>query len=251
MLTVPTRPLALLLTIAVFGAACASDERTGAQAGPGPTQPAATEEATPAIEATEAEITGAFPVEIDHAFGTTTIDAAPQRVVTWGWGSTDAAIALGVVPAAVPFDGYAGDEEGRLPWAVEAVEAMGAEQPEVLADAGTDEVPFEAIAAADPDVILAHYSGITEADYAILSDIAPTVAYPDAAWTTPWREVIEVAGQALGRQEEATQVLAEIDAAVAEATEEHPELAGLTVANVVDTAGTFYVYKRPIRASAS
>src|SRR3712207_8415598 len=34
---------------------------------------------------------GAFPVTIEHTFGTTTIDEEPQDVVTWGFGSTDAA----------------------------------------------------------------------------------------------------------------------------------------------------------------
>ena len=42
---------------------------------------------TPAAEAFE-------PVTIEHAFGSTEIDERPQRVVTWGWGSRDAAIAL-------------------------------------------------------------------------------------------------------------------------------------------------------------
>jgi iron complex transport system substrate-binding protein len=186
---------------------------------------------------------GSFPVEIDHAFGTTTIADAPERVVTWGWGSTDAAIALGVVPVAIPFEGYAGDDEGRLPWTTEAVEAAGSQQPAVLPQVSGDEIPLEAIAAADPDVILAHYSGITADDYALLSEIAPTVAYPDAPWTTPWREVIDVTGQALGRTAEAEAVLADIDAAVAEAAAAHPELDGLTVASVVDAAGTFYVYR--------
>ncbi len=236
--------LLLALLLALVLAACAADDGT-TTAAEGDDAPAeATEEAAGADAAEgEGAAEGAFPVEIEHAFGTTTIEAEPQRVVTWGWGSTDAAIALGVVPVAVPFDGYAGDEEGRLPWAVEAVDAMGAEQPEVLPVADADAVPFEAIAAADPDVILAHYSGITDADYALLSDIAPTVAYPEAAWTTPWRDVIEIAGQALGRSAQVDEVLADIDAAVAEAAEGAPELEGLSVANVVDAAGTFYVYK--------
>ena len=37
-------------------------------------------------------------------------------------------------------------------------------------------------------MILAPYSGITEEQYELLSEIAPTVAYPDEPWTTPWRE---------------------------------------------------------------
>lgn len=246
---VATSPIArrvlLLLACALVLTACGG----GGAADDDPTESAADAEGTEeAANTTESAPDGAdgeatFPVEIGHAFGTTTISEPPERVVTWGWGSTDAAIALGVVPVAVPFDAYAGDEEGRLPWAVEAVEAMGAELPEVLPAATADEVPFEAIAAAEPDVILAHYSGITESDYELLSAIAPTVAYPDAPWTTPWRDVVQIAGEALGRADEADEILAEIDEAVAAAAADHPELEGLTVANVVDAAGTFYVYK--------
>lgn len=183
----------------------------------------------------------AFPVTIDHAFGETEIPEEPQRVVTWGWGSADAAIALGVVPVAIPFDDYAGDDEGVLPWIREAVETGGGDLPEVLPNA--EEPPFEAIATQRPDVIIAAYSGITEDDYELLSDIAPTVAYPGEAWATPWRDLIEIVGTSLGRTEQAGDVLAGIDAAVAEQAEAHPELAGKSVAMVWDTPDSFYVYK--------
>jgi iron complex transport system substrate-binding protein len=183
----------------------------------------------------------AFPVTIRHAFGETTVPAAPQRVVAWGWGSADAAIAVGVVPVAIPFQGYGGDDQGVLPWIRAALDATGAELPAVLPN--TDEVPFEAIAAAKPDLILAAYSGITESDYDLLSQIAPTVAYPGQAWSTPWRELIEMVGTALGRSDAATAVLDDIDAQVAAQAAAHPELAGKTVAAVWDAAGTFYVYE--------
>src|SRR3712207_8900168 len=48
----------------------------------------------------------------------------------------------------------------------------------------TDGLDFEAVADTDPDVILAGYSGLTQEDYDTLSDIAPVVAYPEAAWAT-------------------------------------------------------------------
>ena len=48
---------------------------------------------TPSASAPDATA-GAFPVTIQHAFGSTEIAAEPQRVVAWGWGSADAAIAL-------------------------------------------------------------------------------------------------------------------------------------------------------------
>ena len=184
---------------------------------------------------------GVFPVTIEHAFGETTIEEEPTRVVAWGWASADAAIALGVVPVAIPFQDYGADADGVLPWIHEALDEMGAEVPTVLPNA--EEPPFEAIAAAEPDVILAPYSGITDAEYDLLSQIAPTVAYPEEAWATPWQETIEIVSTALGRSDEAAGLLSEIDATVAAAAEAHPELEGTTVAMIWDVGGTLYVYK--------
>lgn len=181
------------------------------------------------------------PVTVEHAFGTTTVEERPQRVVSWGWGSADASIALGVTPVAIPTQSYGGDEDGVLPWIAEALEKRGEPTPTMLADA--EEPPYEEIAAAEPDVILAHYSGITEKQYDLLSQIAPTVAYPGQAWSTPWREVVTTTGRVLGRTQEATRLLRDIDAEVAAAADEVPELAGRSVAAVADGGGTFYVYK--------
>jgi iron complex transport system substrate-binding protein len=91
-------------------------------------------------------------------------------------------------------------------------------------------------------VILATYSGITQEQYDKLSKIAPTVAYPDEAWATPWRDVITTTGEALGKTDEAEQVLADIDAEVAAAAEAHPEFEGKSIAAVADF-GSFYVYR--------
>jgi len=222
---VPSRPVlrsAALLAAAVVLTACGSGAEGGTD--------------TAAADSSSA----AFPVTIEHTFGETTITEKPQDVVTWGFGSTDAALALGVVPVAIPFQAYGGDEDGVLPWIGEELDSLGVATPTVLPD--DDEVPFEAIAAADPDVILANYSGITQEDYETLSAIAPTVAYPGEAWTTPWRDVVTTVGQALGKADEAEALIAATEQTVAEAAAEHPELQGKTVAAVWDTAGTFYVY---------
>ena len=100
--------------------------------------------------------TAAFPVTIEHAFGSTTIPAAPRRVVTIGFNEADFALALGVAPVGVrDFIGeYA--EESR-PW---AQEALGGATPEVV---GGNELELEKIAALQPDVILGVYSFIDRA----------------------------------------------------------------------------------------
>lgn len=179
------------------------------------------------------------PVSIESALGTAEIEEAPERVVTWGWGTTDAAIALGVVPVAMPTQTYGGDEEGVLPWVREALDEAGAEVPELLSD--SQEPPYEEILAADPDVILAQYSGLTQEQYDRLEAIAPVVGYPDQPWSTPWRDVLAITGEALGREDEADAVLADIEGEVAEAAAEHPEFAGTTLAAVYDL-DAFYVY---------
>src|SRR5690348_1406629 len=89
---------------------------------------------------------------------------------------------------AMPRMTYGADADGYLPWVREALEVDGEPLPDLLDDNGSP--PFEQIAAAMPDVILANYSGITQADYDKLDQIAPTIAYPDAPWTTPWRDVV-------------------------------------------------------------
>ncbi|MGJ7440412.1 ABC transporter substrate-binding protein [Aquipuribacter sp. MA13-6] len=225
----PPRRAALLagaLAAALLAAACGSSA----------TDP----ETSPAPSAAAAD-PGTGSVTIEHAFGETTVEGTPERVVTLGWGSTDAALALGVVPVAIPLATYGADENGLLPWVAQALEEQGAETPELLPDA--DGVPFEQVAAQQPDVILAVYSGITAEDYATLSEIAPTVAYPDQAWSTPWRDVVTTVGEALGASEEAAAVVEAADAEVAAAAEAHPELAGRTVAAVLDTPDALYVYE--------
>ncbi len=214
----PWAALALLLPLA----ACGSQQSSAS--------PAASSSADPFS-----------PVTIEHAFGATEIEERPERVVTWGWGSGDAAIALGVVPVAMPKNSYGATEEGLMPWQAEALAAADAELPTLLTEA--EEPPFEEIAAAAPDLILANYSGITEADYAKLSRIADTVAYPDEPWATPWREVITTVGEALGKSEEAGTLLDDLDAEVAAAAEAHPEFAGTTIAAVAIDSSAFYVYR--------
>ncbi|NMR21002.1 iron-siderophore ABC transporter substrate-binding protein [Cellulomonas fimi] len=221
----PGRLVAVVATLGALALAGCSGSPAG---DPPPSTPAAAQE-------------GAFPVTIEHALGSATIEKQPERVVTWGWGAADAAIALGVTPVAIPFQAYGGDEAGVLPWIREALEESGDEIPTVLPDTG-DDVPFEEIAAAEPDLILAPYSGLTAEQYATLEQIAPVVAYPDEPWSTPWRDVVTISGKALGKNAEAEEVLAGIDGRLAEQREAHPEFAGLTLAAVWDLAGTFYVY---------
>ena len=96
-----------------------------------------------------------FPVTIAHRFGSTTIEQAPERVVTVGLTDQDALLALGVVPVATTM--WFGEHPGNIfPWATDAL--GDGPVPEVL----ESEKEFEPVAALQPDLILAIYSGISQ-----------------------------------------------------------------------------------------
>jgi iron complex transport system substrate-binding protein len=184
-------------------------------------------------------VTDTFPVAISHVYGETVIDSAPERVVTIGWSTQDAVIALGVDPVGMPINAWGGDADGFLPW---TRAALGDRELPTMLD--TTELPYEVIAGLNPDVILAPYSGITEDEYGLLSAIAPTVAYPEVAWGTSWQDVQTITGQALGMSAEAEQLVADTEGLIASQLEQYPALAGKTFiyGNMGDGTTGFNIY---------
>ncbi|WP_122261871.1 iron-siderophore ABC transporter substrate-binding protein [Ornithinimicrobium cerasi] len=169
----------------------------------------------------------AFPVTVQHAYGQTTIEAAPQRVATVAWANHEVPLALGVVPVGMSRATWGDDDgDGVLPWVEDRLGELGAPTP-VLFDE-TDGIDFEAVADTSPDVILAAYSGLTQEEYDTLSKIAPVVAYPDIAWGTTMDEMIELNSQALGLAAEGEQLVTDLDAEIAETVAGFPQLEGLT-----------------------
>ena len=199
--------------------------------------------AAPAASAEGSAATDSFPITVTSALGDAVIEAAPERVVTWGWGSTEAAVAVGVFPVAVAEQPWTVGEGNLLPWVQEAYEAAGVELPAVLTDAAWGAtVPYEEIIAAQPDLILAPYSGLTQEQFDTLSEVAPVVAFPEGPWTTSWDQTIEITAQALGRSAAGAEVLAGIDAFLAEQAAAHPEFEGVTFAGVWDGDGKVSIY---------
>ncbi|MDN4639859.1 iron-siderophore ABC transporter substrate-binding protein [Agreia sp. PsM10] len=168
---------------------------------------------------------GSFPVTIESALGSVTLDEAPERIATWGWSTQDAVLALGIVPVAMPKNVYGGNADGVLPWDAEKIEELGGETPQLLSGGDTGEVPFEEFVEADPDVILAPYSGLTQEDYDTLSKIAPVVAYPDKPWSLPWQDQLTTVATALGKTAEAETLLTDVDSQIAELASANPVLA--------------------------
>ncbi|MEU8710135.1 iron-siderophore ABC transporter substrate-binding protein [Streptomyces sp. NPDC048565] len=167
----------------------------------------------------------AFPVTIEHALGKTTIPSKPERVATVNWANHEVPLALGVVPVGMAAANFGDDDDdGVLPWVADKLKELDAKTP-VLFDE-TDGIDFEAVADTEPDVILASYSGLTKQDYETLSDIAPVVAYPEAAWATPWREIIEMNSKAIGLADEGEKLIGEVEGDIRKTVAKYPQMKG-------------------------
>ncbi len=222
-MTIHRRVIAIAL-LALLVTAC------GSSASPDTASPA--DAASASSGATE-PAAGAFPVTIEHKFGTTEIAEEPQRVLALGYQEHDAILALGVEPIAVRY--WFGDETDVIfPW---AEDEAGDADPEIL-NMTHGELNYEAITALRLDLILGIYSGITADEYETLSQIAPTVAQTDdyVDFGVPWQEMTRTVGRALGREDHAQDLVAEVEAEFAAVRDAHPEFAGRSV--VVATYGT-------------
>ncbi|MBC6463825.1 iron-siderophore ABC transporter substrate-binding protein, partial [Actinomadura sp. HBU206391] len=168
----------------------------------------------------------AFPVTIQHKYGSTTISKEPKRIVTVGLTDQDALLALGVVPVGTTeFDG--GYPGAIGPWAQGRL--GGAALPQVLKDTGSGP-PVEKIAALRPDLILSLYAGTTKGTYETLSKIAPTVAQPKeyADYGISWQELTKKTGLAVGKGGQADKVVADLETRLAKERQDHPEFKGRT-----------------------
>ncbi len=244
-----SRSIAVLsvAALAVVTAACASDDDSGAEVTATSPGEATTESSTgssvesstgssvesstgSSVESSTVSSTGtstaAFPITVEHALGSTVIEAKPERVATVQWANHEVPLALGVVPVGMAAANFGDpDGDGVLPWVSDKLDELGAETP-VLFDE-TDGIDFEAVADTDPDVILAAYSGLTTEDYETLSEIAPTIPYPNAPWATAWRDMIRLNSQAMGMEAEGEALIADIEAEIAAEVAKYPALDGM------------------------
>ncbi|WP_405618813.1 iron-siderophore ABC transporter substrate-binding protein [Streptomyces sp. NBC_01511] len=173
----------------------------------------------------EKSTSSGFPLTVEHALGKTTIPAEPKRVATVNWANDEVPLALGVVPVGMAAATFGDDNgDGVLPWTAERLDELKADTP-VLFDE-TDGIDFEAVADTEPDVILAAYSGLTKQDYETLSEIAPVVAYPEAPWATPWREIIRLNSEAIGLADKGEKLITDLEGDIAKTVAKYPQLKG-------------------------
>ncbi|MGY1681949.1 ABC transporter substrate-binding protein [Geodermatophilus sp. SYSU D01176] len=136
---------------------------------------------------------------VEHAAGSTEITGTPERVVVLDTGELDAVLALGITPVGAVRTGVS-DE---LP---AYIEDAGVDPAEIENVGTIAEPALEEIAALEPDLILSNAVRHAEI-YDQLSAIAPTV-FAEAVGET-WEDNLRLAGEALGRSDEADQLLAD------------------------------------------
>ncbi|MFD4986427.1 iron-siderophore ABC transporter substrate-binding protein [Streptomyces sp. NPDC058374] len=184
---------------------------------------------------------GAFPVSIKSKLGTAEIPEEPKKVVTLGQGSAETAIALGTTPVGIESYEWGSDKSGYLPWINEAVKEKGDKLPKQFA--GGEDIDFETITELEPDVILAPWSGVTEEQYDILKDIAPTVAYPELPWSTNWDEQIQIIAKALGKSDEGEGLIKDIKKQLSDAAATRPKYKDVTFSYIyTDGPGSLGVF---------
>jgi iron complex transport system substrate-binding protein len=194
-----------------------------------------------AVASTPTASTPAFPVSVEHKFGTTVVPATPQRVACVGLTEHDAVLALGVKPVAVT------EWFGERPYATWswAQDELGDARPEVLSIA--DGIQVERVAQLAPDLILGTNAGLDEGTYGKLKQIAPTIAqsgeYTD--YFEPWKVQTTAIGKALGQDARMQELIKGVDDLYAKQRADHPELVGknvfLMAPSFVD--GRVYVYQ--------
>ncbi|MGW7280980.1 iron-siderophore ABC transporter substrate-binding protein [Streptomyces sp. NPDC054844] len=182
---------------------------------------------------TSAAASGAFPVTVEHAFGTTKVNEAPKRVVSVGYTDDQTVLAFGIKPVGMVDQypnppGRSPDINTQWPW---VKDKWGDTEPEVIMKNGDSGPNFEKIAALRPDLIVAVYSEIDQAAYDKLSRIAPTVGRTKAEkepFSAPWQDNALHIAKALGKAEEGEKKVAGIQGKLDAARKAHPELADRT-----------------------
>jgi iron complex transport system substrate-binding protein len=155
--------------------------------------------------------TGDFPRTVPHELGETEIPARPERVVcgTDG-GELCSLLALGVQPV-----GFGQRNDPLRPWVADLAEGIE------TYDLSGGETNFERLVGWAPDLLLVQNGFATDENLSRFEQIAPTVATSFIDWRANLRQVAE----AVGLEEEAADLEARTDDAVAAIRSELPAAA--------------------------
>ncbi|MEU1281406.1 iron-siderophore ABC transporter substrate-binding protein [Streptomyces sp. NPDC005805] len=174
---------------------------------------------------------GAFPVTVEHAFGSTEVEKAPERVVSVGYTDDQAILAFGIKPVGMvdQYPNPAGrtpDINTQWPW---VKDKWGEARPEVVMNNGDAGPNYEKIASLRPDLIVAVYSEIDQAAYDKLSKIAPTVGRTKAEkepFSAPWQDNAVHIAKVLGKETEGAAMVKGIQEKLDAAKKANPAFAG-------------------------
>ena len=186
----------------------------------------------------------ASATSVSTMFGEVEIPAADDgdlTVVALGWSDAEMALALDVVPVAVfDWQGFGAENKGVGPW---ATDLFGDVDPEII-ERGDESLNYEQILTLEPDLILNTRSGNDEAEFERLSEIAPTVYGPEGtgAYATEWTDQLTLVGEALGKADEATELVDDVESQISEAAEANPEFEGLSTASVSKFGDAYGAY---------
>lgn len=186
----------------------------------------------------------ASATSVSTMFGEVEIPAADDgdlTVVALGWSDAEMALALDVVPVAVfDWQGFGAENKGVGPW---ATDLFGDVDPEII-ERGDESLNYEQILALEPDLILNTRSGNDEAEFERLSEIAPTVYGPEGtgAYATEWTDQLTLVGEALGKADEAAELVDDVESQISEAAEANPEFEGLSTASVSKFGDAYGAY---------
>lgn len=174
------------------------------------------------------ESAGGFPLTLENPWGTTVLEEQPKKVAVVTAVDLDIALALGVEP--ILAGKYAANDFD--PWTQETLDERGIELETYDSTDGTD---YIAIAAAEPDAILATSGWTLDDDYDKLAEIAPVVTWGKGQENIDltWADRTLLAGKALGLEERAEEVVSEVEAAFSDAAAAHPEWQGKSLTYVV------------------
>lgn len=166
-----------------------------------------------------------YPLTLETPYGASVLEERPERIaVIGGLGDQESVLSLDIAPVV-------GSDEGIYLWN----EGTRIDEIGEFVDPWADSLAFEALLAAEPDLIVASTYGKLEDDFERLSSIAPVLAVaPTGDYSWDWRELVLSVGEATDLASLAEAEVAETEQLVARAAEAHPEYDGRTVGIIIN-----------------
>ncbi|AEK36124.1 ABC transporter substrate-binding protein [Corynebacterium variabile] len=214
-------PAALVSAVLAFSvAACGSDDSSDTA---DTTGTAASESGTAASES------ASWPVTVEHALGSTTVDEKPERIVVMHEAGIDPVLSLGLEPVAM-FEIQGGDD--NMPWLKDRIDWP--EDAALTADRTADP---EAIASYDPDLIIVGDVYVDDAKYQELGKIAPTLVYGWPADGPAWQPILDGVATATGLEDKAAEVKQRYNDRIAAIQAQFPGIDKLTYNSAIMNQG--------------